>query len=143
MKTLPVLALAGISAVGMGGWYKFHHLKPKTLREYLEWQGLRLLSDSEENYWKSILDENQKLVNDLSLGSDTASLREWCRRSLESKSYDNLISNASSLCVDNPKTVKARMIQLYGSADGLISQDNDYKVAYVFRKHSRGDVKIL
>ncbi|AEW45708.1 hypothetical protein MHC_04260 [Mycoplasma haemocanis str. Illinois] len=135
MKTLSIVAVAGISVAGIGGWYKFHHLKPKTLREYLEWQGFRLLSDAEENYWKAILDENGELIVRLSLNSNTEDLKQWCRNNLEVRSYDHLISTAVYLCADKPRTVKSRMIQLYGSADGLISSDDDYKVAYLFRKH--------
>ncbi|AEW45459.1 hypothetical protein MHC_02985 [Mycoplasma haemocanis str. Illinois] len=141
MKTFMPLILLGVGTAGIGGWYKFHHLKPKTLRQYLEWQGLRLISDSEANYWKAVLEENQELIKKLDIGtSNIEGLKEWCKKHIDTESYEDLKENASLLCVDNPKTVKARIIQLDGDISKLMSSgdDNKYKVAYVFRKHING-----
>ncbi|AEW45670.1 hypothetical protein MHC_04070 [Mycoplasma haemocanis str. Illinois] len=139
MKALAPLALLGVGTAGIGGWYKFHHLKPKTLRQYLEWQGLRLISDSETNYWQAILEENKELTK--KLGIDTSKVdgvKKWCQKHIDFENYEDLKESASLLCVDNPKTVKARIIQLDGSLEKLINADNQYKVAYVFRKHING-----
>ncbi|CBY93008.1 hypothetical protein HF1_10000 [Mycoplasma haemofelis str. Langford 1] len=140
MKIVPAAVLLGLGSVGVGGWYKFSNLKPKTLRQYLEWQGLRLISDSETNYWKAILDENGQLVSKLNIDG-IEGIKSWCRDNLDSESYEDLKIPALSLCVDNPSTVKARLIQLYGDTNFLINgndADNKYKVAYVFRKHIDG-----
>ncbi|AEW45465.1 hypothetical protein MHC_03015 [Mycoplasma haemocanis str. Illinois] len=142
MKALAPLVLLGAGTLGIGSWYKFHHLKPKTLRQYLEWQGLRLISDSEANYWKAVLEENLGLAEKLSIDtSNIEGVKGWCRNHIDSENYENLKESASLLCVDNPKTVKARIIQLDGGLGKLINGDNSddqYKVAYVFRKHING-----
>ncbi|AEG73402.1 hypothetical protein MHF_1161 [Mycoplasma haemofelis Ohio2] len=143
MKALPTAAFMGLSAAGLGGLYKFHNLKPKTLREYLEWQGLRLLSESEENYWNAVLEENKDLIGNLGLDtSGTDAVKSWCKKNIDFESYDDLKNNASLLCVDNPKTVKGRIIQIDGNTSKLIQggdeEGNQYKVAYVFRKHIDG-----
>ncbi|AEG73358.1 hypothetical protein MHF_1113 [Mycoplasma haemofelis Ohio2] len=132
----------GLGSVGVGGWYKFSNLKPKTLRQYLEWQGLRLISDSESNYWASVLDENEEVAQKLGISaSGIKEVKEWCQKHIDSENYEDLKESASLLCVDNPRTVKARIIQLDGSTEKLINgdqADNQYKVAYVFRKHIDG-----
>ncbi|CBY93028.1 hypothetical protein HF1_10200 [Mycoplasma haemofelis str. Langford 1] len=141
MKIVPAAILLGLGSVGVGGWYKFSNLKPKTLRQYLEWQGLRLISDSETNYWKAVIEENGKLISDLSI-SGVEEVKSWCNRHIDSPNYEDFKDSASLLCVDNPRTVKARIIQLYGDTSRLIQSGNDedkqYKVAYVFRKHIDG-----
>ncbi|CBY93040.1 hypothetical protein HF1_10320 [Mycoplasma haemofelis str. Langford 1] len=139
MKLLPYAALAALGAAGVGGWYRFGNLKPRTLREYLEWQGLRLISDSESNYWKAVIEENKELVGELKL--DASGVKEWCKSHMDSEQYEDIKSSALLLCVDNPKTVKARIIQLDGGTHKLINGDNadkQYKVSYVFRKHIEG-----
>ncbi|CBY93033.1 hypothetical protein HF1_10250 [Mycoplasma haemofelis str. Langford 1] len=142
MKLVPVAVLLGLGSVGVGGWYKFSNLKPKTLRQYLEWQGLRLISDSESNYWAAVLDENKEVAKRLGISdSDIKGVKEWCQKHIDSENYEDLKESASLLCVDNPRTVKARIIQLDGSTEKLINgdqADNQYKVAYVFRKHIDG-----
>ncbi|AEW45690.1 hypothetical protein MHC_04170 [Mycoplasma haemocanis str. Illinois] len=141
MKALVPLALLGLGTVGIGGWYKFHHLKPKTLRQYLEWQGFRLISDFETNYWQVVLEENGKIVSDLRING-VEEVKAWCKHHMDSENYEDLKENASLLCVDNPKTVKGRIIQLYGDTKRLIQsgneEDDKYKIAYVFRKHING-----
>ncbi|AEW45675.1 hypothetical protein MHC_04095 [Mycoplasma haemocanis str. Illinois] len=142
MKAIAPLVLLGLGTAGIGGLYKFHHLKPKTLRQYLEWQGLRLISDSETNYWKAVLEENKAVIEKLSIdASNIDGVKEWCQKHINAENYEDLKESASLLCVDNPKTVKARIIQLDGSLEKLINggdADNKYKVAYVFRKHING-----
>ncbi|AEG73373.1 hypothetical protein MHF_1130 [Mycoplasma haemofelis Ohio2] len=139
MKLLPYSALLGLGAIGIGGWYRFGNLQPKTLRQYLEWQGLRLISDSESNYWKAVIEENKELVKRLNL--DESKVKEWCRNHLDLEKYEDVKDSALLLCVDNPKSVKARIIQLDGGIHKLINgsgADKQYKVAYVFRKHIDG-----
>ncbi|AEG73366.1 hypothetical protein MHF_1123 [Mycoplasma haemofelis Ohio2] len=142
MRPIPTIALLGLGTAGLGSWYKFHHLKPKTLRQYLEWQGLRLISDSESNYWKAVIEENKELAQ--KLGIDTSKIdgiKEWCKSHMDSEKYEDIKDSGLLLCVDNPKTVKARIIQLDGGTDRLIhgdDADKKYKVAYVFRKHISG-----
>ncbi|AEG73371.1 hypothetical protein MHF_1128 [Mycoplasma haemofelis Ohio2] len=140
VKLFSFMALLGLGAIGAGGWYRFGNLKPRTLREYLEWQGLRLISDSESNYWKAAIEENKDLVNQLQLDdSKIDGVKGWCKSHLDSERYEDVKSSALLLCVDQPKTVKARIIQLDGGLDRLLSgDDNKYKVAYVFRKHLEG-----
>ncbi|AEW45693.1 hypothetical protein MHC_04185 [Mycoplasma haemocanis str. Illinois] len=138
MKAIAPLVLLGLGSAGIGGWYKFHHLKPKKLRQYLEWQGLRLISDSETNYWKAVLEENKELIGKLGMPSTVDKVKRWCQDHIDSENYEDFKDNASLLCVDNPKTVKARIIQLDGNTEKLINGDNQYKVAYVFRKHING-----
>ncbi|AEW45701.1 hypothetical protein MHC_04225 [Mycoplasma haemocanis str. Illinois] len=141
MRPIPALALMGLGTVGFGSWYKFHNLKPKTLKQYLEWQGLRLISDSESNYWKAVIEENKELIVKLGIDVSIDRVKDWCKSHVNSEKYENIKSYALLLCVDNPKTVKARIIQLDGGTDGLIQDPNSnqkYKVAYVFRKHIPG-----
>ncbi|CBY93041.1 hypothetical protein HF1_10330 [Mycoplasma haemofelis str. Langford 1] len=142
MRPIPTIALLGLGTAGLGSWYKFHHLQPKTLRQYLEWQGLRLISDSESNYWKAAVEENKELVKKLNLDeSKLEGVKEWCRNHLDLEKYEDVKDSALLLCVDNPKSVKARIIQLDGGTDRLIhgsESDKQYKVAYVFRKHIDG-----
>ncbi|CBY93030.1 hypothetical protein HF1_10220 [Mycoplasma haemofelis str. Langford 1] len=141
MKLVPAVVLLGFGSVGVGGWYKFSNLKPKTLRQYLEWQGLRLISDSESNYWAAVLDENKEVAKRLGISdSDIKGVKGWCQKHIDSENYEDLKDSASLLCVDNPRTVKARIIQLDGGTGKLISnsESEKYKVAYVFRKHIDG-----
>ncbi|AEG73364.1 hypothetical protein MHF_1121 [Mycoplasma haemofelis Ohio2] len=146
MKILPIGVLLGLGTAGIGGWYKFSNLKPKTLRQYLEWQGLKLIQDTERNYWQAALDENKKIAGDLNI--DTSSIegiKQWCRGNLDSENYEDFKVGASLLCVDNPKTVRARIIQLDGNIDGLIKEGetDKYKVSYIFKKHIEGVTDLI
>ncbi|CBY93047.1 hypothetical protein HF1_10390 [Mycoplasma haemofelis str. Langford 1] len=143
MRALPYLVFLGLGTAGLGGWYKFQHLKPKTLQEYLEWQGFKLLSHFEENHWKAVLEENKDLLSKLGIStSHSGGVKSWCERNLNSESYEELVDVAPLLCVDNIRTVKGRIIQIAGDTSKLIQagdqEANQYKVAYVFRKHIDG-----
>ncbi|AEG73378.1 hypothetical protein MHF_1135 [Mycoplasma haemofelis Ohio2] len=142
MRPLSAAALLGLGTAGVGGWYKFRNLEPTTLRQYLEWQGLRLISDSESNYWNAVLEEHKEFIKESGLdNSKIDGIKQWCKDNIDSKDYENLKSKALRLCVDNPKTIKARIIQLDGGTGHLINgndADNKYKVSYVFRKHIDG-----
>ncbi|AEW45706.1 hypothetical protein MHC_04250 [Mycoplasma haemocanis str. Illinois] len=134
--------LLGIGATGLGGLYKFSSLTPRTLKEYLEWQGLNLISHSSDNYWKAVLEDSQDVAKKAT-GKENPTiedLKKWCIDNLPKEKYDDFKVYAVSLCVDNPKTVKARIIQLDGDISKLMSSNDDdkYKVAYVFRKHIDG-----
>ncbi|AEW45697.1 hypothetical protein MHC_04205 [Mycoplasma haemocanis str. Illinois] len=139
MKFFPLTVLLGLGAAGIGGWYKFIHLKPKTLRQYLEWQGFKLIKDTERNHWLSVLHENKKVAEDLNI-SNIDEIKWWCEVHLDSENYEDFKVSASLLCIDNPKTVKARIIQLDGNIDGLIKDGemDEYKVSYIFKKHIAG-----
>nr|WP_014272764.1 hypothetical protein [Mycoplasma haemocanis] len=137
MKIIPYAVLLGFGTIGAGGWYKFHTLQPSNLKQYLEWQGFRLISDTESNYWKAVLEENKDLLNSLNI-TGIEGVKGWCKSNMDSENYEPIKNRASLLCVDNPKTVKARIIQLDGSIDKLMSSNEQYKVAYVFRKHISG-----
>ncbi|AEG72906.1 hypothetical protein MHF_0634 [Mycoplasma haemofelis Ohio2] len=146
MKILSTAALLGLGAIGFGGWYKFNSLKPKTLREYLEWQGLKV-DIEEDNTWTAILEENKgianRAINKESL--DISDVKKWCSEQLVKEDYGSVKEYASVLCVDNLKKVRSKIIQKYGKdrIDKLLKQDEDYKVAYVFRKHIVGFLSLI
>ncbi|AEG73381.1 hypothetical protein MHF_1138 [Mycoplasma haemofelis Ohio2] len=142
MRLVPALALLGIGATGFGGLYKFSNLTPRTLKEYLEWQGLNLISDSSDNYWKAVLEDSKDIAKKATSKENPTiqDIKQWCVGNLPKEKYDDLKDYAVELCVDNPKTVKSRIIQLDGGIEKLISSGDaeKYKVAYVFRKHIDG-----
>ncbi|CBY93053.1 hypothetical protein HF1_10450 [Mycoplasma haemofelis str. Langford 1] len=142
MRLIPALALLGIGATGFGGLYKFSNLTPRTLKEYLEWQGLNLISDSSDNYWKAVLEDSKDIAKKATSKEEPTiqDIKQWCVGNLPKEKYDDLKDYAVELCVDNPKTVKSRIIQLDGGTEKLISSGDaeKYKVAYVFRKHIDG-----
>ncbi|AEG73340.1 hypothetical protein MHF_1092 [Mycoplasma haemofelis Ohio2] len=146
-KLLPILALSGLGTIGVGGWYGFSGLRPKDLQQYLEWQGFELASKKGGNVWKSILDEHKEIVK-TRIGKDSPSeqdIQDWCSSHISRKDYESFKDDASKICVNNPQTVRAKIIQLDGDISKLIesSKDEEYKVAYIFRKHIEGVSELI
>ncbi|AEG72835.1 hypothetical protein MHF_0563 [Mycoplasma haemofelis Ohio2] len=150
MRLLSALALLGFGTVGVGGWYGFSTLRPKNLQQYLEWQGFELASKTEGNIWKSILDERKEIIKSRIGKTDPqeSDIRNWCSSHLSISNYESFKDDASKICVNNPHTVRAKIILQDGSISSLIEGLNDskgekYKVAYIFRKHIEGVPELI
>ncbi|AEW45677.1 hypothetical protein MHC_04105 [Mycoplasma haemocanis str. Illinois] len=149
-KLFPILAFSGLSVAGFGGWYSFSGLRPKNLKQYLEWQGFELAFNKGDNIWKSILNEYRDIVARRT-GKDSPQekdIQDWCSEHLLQKDYETFKDDASKLCVNNPRTVRAKIVQQSGDIKSLIegssdNKDKDYKVAYIFRKHISGFTKLI
>ncbi|AEW45683.1 hypothetical protein MHC_04135 [Mycoplasma haemocanis str. Illinois] len=131
----------------MGGLYGFSGLRPKDLKQYLEWQGFELASNKDGNIWKSILEEHRDIVKRRTekQSPQEQDIRDWCSSHLSKKDYETFKDDASKICVNNPRTVRAKIIQLDGSISSLIESSNDeeYRVAYIFRKHIKGFTQLI
>ncbi|AEG73365.1 hypothetical protein MHF_1122 [Mycoplasma haemofelis Ohio2] len=139
MKFKTLLGTGIVGGIGGAGVYGFHSLQPKNLQEYLEWQGFKLVSNSDENTWKAIKKENAPLLKEI-FGKDdpeTQEIQKWCKDLLPLTDYQEYVSRVSKVCVDSVWTVEGKIIQEKGSTNGLIQKgkDEDFKVAYVFRRH--------
>ncbi|AEG72900.1 hypothetical protein MHF_0628 [Mycoplasma haemofelis Ohio2] len=147
---LKLLGLSAIGASGTGGWYLFGNIRPKNVEEYLTRSGLKLLAWDSEYSWKAVLEENKELLkNILKKDPDSQSIKQWCRDILPREDYEKYAKAASLVCVDNPQTVKGKIIQLDGGISSLIEglSDGDkvekYKVSYVWKKHMSAAMELI
>ncbi|CBY92997.1 hypothetical protein HF1_09890 [Mycoplasma haemofelis str. Langford 1] len=149
-KLFPMIALSGLGAIGVSGWYGFSGLRPKDLKQYLEWQGFELASHASGHVWKSILDEHKEIVKSL-IKNDSPTekdIQDWCASHLSEANYESFKDDASKICVNNPQTVRAKIIQQSGDIKALIEgsegdKSQEYKVAYIFRKHIEGLPRLI
>ncbi|AEG73301.1 hypothetical protein MHF_1051 [Mycoplasma haemofelis Ohio2] len=139
-----------MGGVGFGGWYCFGNLRPKNVKEYLEWSGLQLIKWEDKKSWDAVLEENKGWLGDV-VGSsnDIEKIKQWCRDVLPKENYEQYSKHSSLLCVDNLQTVKGKIIQKVGSLSGLIQNSNSeeatkqYKVSFLFRKHIEGFKELI
>ncbi|AEW45700.1 hypothetical protein MHC_04220 [Mycoplasma haemocanis str. Illinois] len=139
MKFKTLLGIGVVGGLGGAGVYGFNSLKPKNLQEYLEWQGFKLVSNTDTNTWKAIKTENAILLREI-FGNDNPEIlqiQQWCKSLLPLTDYQKYVSRVSKVCVDSIWTVEGKIIQKQGSTSGLIKkgEDEKFKVAYVFRRH--------
>ncbi|AEW45654.1 hypothetical protein MHC_03980 [Mycoplasma haemocanis str. Illinois] len=149
-KLLPIFAISALSAVGFGGWYSFSVLRPKDLQQYLEWQGFELASKKGGYIWKAILDEHKSIIvsRTKKLDPKEEDIESWCSSHLPSTDYESFKDDASKICVNNPQTVRAKIIQQDGNIDSLIndsqeSKDKEYRISYIFKKHIDGVLALI
>ncbi|CBY92974.1 hypothetical protein HF1_09660 [Mycoplasma haemofelis str. Langford 1] len=102
------------------------------------------------NIWKSVLDEHKSIAVSRTGKSDPREddVKSWCSSHLSSSDYESFKDDASKICVNNPQTVRAKIIQKDGSIDSLIkdssdSKDKEYRVSYIFKKHIEGVLELI
>ncbi|AEW45666.1 hypothetical protein MHC_04050 [Mycoplasma haemocanis str. Illinois] len=149
-KLFPILAVSGLSIIGAGGWYGFSGLRPKNLKQYLEWQGFESAFHASGLVWKSILAEHKEIVTRRTKKTNPteSDIKDWCIQHLYATDYESFKDDASKICVNNPETVRAKIIQQDGDIKSLIEgsegdKNKNYKVAYIFRKHITGFLGLI
>ncbi|AEG73326.1 hypothetical protein MHF_1076 [Mycoplasma haemofelis Ohio2] len=146
MKSLSMMIFPACGGVCAAGWYGFHSLQPKDLKEYLEWQGFQLASS--DNSWKAVIKEHGELAKSIEVQSesDLEKLKSWCASHLPLSDFSSHIDKAAKLCVDNVGTVEAKLVRDGISVDIFFQEssgDEKYKTAYVFRKHNSDFLSLI
>ncbi|CBY92996.1 hypothetical protein HF1_09880 [Mycoplasma haemofelis str. Langford 1] len=146
MKSLSMMIFPACGGVCAAGWYGFHSLQPKDLKEYLEWQGFQLASS--DNSWKAVIKEHGELAKSIEVQSesDLEKLKSWCANHLPLSDFSSHIDKATKLCVDNVGTVEAKLVRDGISVDIFFQESSSaekYKTAYVFRKHNSDFLSLI
>ncbi|OAL10677.1 hypothetical protein A6V39_01235 [Candidatus Mycoplasma haematobovis] len=134
MKTssLASIVAACLSAGGAMAGYIF--LKPRSLEKYLEWQGLKLASITEDNLWKSIYDENKDNFNSDFSSTETDQwkvIKDYCTKAFKKTDYSSDIEKATKWCVDNVRTVRGQLIRQGKNVNDLMTEVDQFKTAAV------------
>ncbi|OAL10051.1 hypothetical protein A6V39_04000 [Candidatus Mycoplasma haematobovis] len=143
VKVRSIALLLSSLITGGGAWLGYELNKPKTVEGFIEWKGLKLASETDENLWKALYFQNKSEL-DSKVGSVDALKKKCVKLAKEAISYvDKNVEYAEKYCVNTLRSRKARIIAKGFDESKFLSTDEDYKVAFTFNKYSSTFISYL
>lgn len=136
------------SGIGVGCYYFYSSNSPKNIEELLKWNGYSLAS--QDNTWNAIFLENESstktwkenITDGTKLKKECESLFEKSISSWNKKDKD--YEDATKYCVDNIKSVKARLVRKGKTDFGELKvTDDHYKITFVFNKEKDSFLSLI
>lgn len=143
IKSKAIGLLVSTVVTGGGSWLGYELNKPRTVKELIEWKGLALADEKDDNIWKALLFQNKDELKDKAQTFDA--LRKTCIESWN-RQIDYLNKNyeyAEKYCTNGLRSRKARIIAGGFDAKELLSLEADYKTAFIVNRNSPGFLALL
>ncbi|OAL10064.1 hypothetical protein A6V39_04065 [Candidatus Mycoplasma haematobovis] len=126
---------------GSGAWVGYELYKPKTVKGWVEWKGLKLASETDENIWKALYFQNESELQGTTKSAEELKKTcvEYWKKPIENKNLEYV----EKFCVNVLKSRKARIIAEGFDKAIFLSTDEDYKLAYTFNRYSDSFLALL
>ncbi|OAL10050.1 hypothetical protein A6V39_03995 [Candidatus Mycoplasma haematobovis] len=141
MAKLKIALTILLSALGVFGANKYY--SPKSIKDLLKWQGIRLASD--DRAWRSTFYDHKDKLNEMGIKSHEE-LWTWCSEKFKQTNLDDQddVNKVKEFCADNATSIMGRIIR--DGEEGRIISPEDHKsfaIGYVLTGLSEDVLKLV